>query len=1036
MEKSTRTIEMGILVSLILLSSSFVIFGTGAVAADPIPELPGIPTGLTAEPGVEQVSLSWNAPASTGGNAIDYYVIYWQKVSSMDGGPFIPISSVNEIIMRVGIELPDHTNDFSAVITGLHYQSWSLDFRYSYNFSIAAHNTAGTGPQCIPTQANPYSISSISAYTISGNGQVNIKWELQPDYRGNGAPILYYVINQDGVDVMHTLGSSVYSATITGLTNGHTYNFSVAEHTTWGDFGQYNLTATPMAIPDAPTDLSATVGNGHVTLSWAAPANSGESFIKGYSVYQDNSIVADSPGTSITITGLTNNRTYSFLVAAHNSLNSYTEGLWSSPVQAAPTHETASSPSGLTSTPGDGKVDLSWSTPSTDGGAAIDHFTIYQNDTSLVNVTDNSATITGLKNNVSYSFAVSAHNYVGSSPRSNAILATPYTFPDAPTGLAVAIGNGQVTLSWNAPLFDGGRDIDYYIVHQDGVALPYHLTGPSTIISGLNNSQTYSFTVSAHNRAGIGPQSTEVTAVPSPGKAVPDAPTGLVATPGNAEVSLVWIAPSNNGGAPIDYYQVYVDGIIRSEHYLTTSTTITGLTNDQQYIFTIVAHNSVGEGSKSSATAVTPTAMTKVPGIPTGLTAMPGNTQISLVWTAPNDTGGAYIDYYVLYQDGLEISHTTTTSETVIGLTNGQSYNYTVAAHNSVGLGLPSSYTVASPSKTVPTEPLDVKAVSVDSGTAIELTWSEPMNDGGYALSSYSIFRSENSGGIELLTSIDPTVHLYVDRSVTLGESYRYRVQAINQLGGSPLSSGTSSIIAHSLVSLKIDTESSASSLGIVNVLAGQISTLASGQPLAGFDIDLSYSLNNGISWIDLSPVRSDESGSFSTSWIPTSSGVYLIKAKWDGSSQYPSASSTFNLAITLSSTNDVFTVRSNSTISNLMFNSVTKDLGFTVNGVTGTGGYTEVVISKELVSNGNDIKITIDAKEINYTLRSTATSWVLYFTYHHSSHDVVASLEGNRGTSSSWSDNRTTIIVISVVVAVALAEFALVYMKRRSKQK
>ena len=871
----------------------------------------------------------------------------------------------------------NHTNDFSAVnhrdrIISLGH--WTLPI---LTISMAAGNAAGTGPQCVPTQANPYGISEIYLTTTSGNGQVTIQWELLPEFRGNAAPILYYVINQDGVDVMHTIGSNVYSATITGLTNGHTYNFSVAEHTAWGDFGQKNTTATPMAIPDAPTGLSATVGNGHVSLSWIAPANSGESFIKGYSVYQDNSIVADSPGTSITITGLTNNQTYRFLVAAHNSLNYYTEGPWSSEVQATPTHETASSPTDLISTPGDGKVDLSWSTPSTDGGAAIDHFTIYQNGTSLVNVTGNSATITELKNNVSYSFAVSAHNYVGNSPRTNAVLVTPYTFPDAPTGLTVTIGNGQVTLSWNAPLFDGGGDIDYYIVHQDGAALPYHLTGPSTIITGLTNGQTYSFTVSAHNRAGIGPQSTEVTAVPSPGKTVPDAPTELIATPGNAEVSLVWIAPSNNGGAAIDYYQVYVDGIIRSEHYLTTSTTITGLTNEQQYSFAIVAHNSVGEGSKSSATAVTPTAMTTVPGMPTGLTATSGNTQISLAWKAPNDTGGAVIDYYVVYQDGLDISHTTTPSDTVIGLTNGQSYNYTVAAHNSVGLGLPSLYAVASPSKTVPTEPLDVTAVSVDSGTAIELTWSEPMNDGGYAVSSYSIFRSENAGGIVLLTSIDPTVQRYVDRSVTLGESYRYRVQAINQLGASPLSSGTPSIIAHSLVSLKIDTESSASSLGIVNVLAGQISTLASGQPLAGFDIDLSYSLNNGISWIDLSPVRSDESGSFSTSWIPTSSGVYLIKAKWDGSSQYPSASSTFNLAITLSSTNDVFTVRSNSTISNLMFNSVSKELGFTVNGVTGTSGYTEVVISKELVANGNDIKITIDAKEIDYTLRSTATSWV-----------------------------------------------------------
>ena len=80
-----------------------------------------------------------------------------------------------------------------------------------------------------------------------------------------------------------------------------------------------------------------------------------------------------------------------------------------------------------------------------------------------------------------------------------------------------------------------------------------------------------------------------VTATPIAALTVPDAPTGLVATPGNNQVSLSWTAPINDGGVVIDYYLIYLNGIARPDHYLTTSTTITGLTNDIQYTFSVVA---------------------------------------------------------------------------------------------------------------------------------------------------------------------------------------------------------------------------------------------------------------------------------------------------------------------------------------------------------------------------------------------------------------------------------------------------------------
>jgi hypothetical protein len=86
--------------------------------------------------------------------------------------------------------------------------------------------------------------------------------------------------------------------------------------------------------------------------------------------------------------------------------------------------------------------------------------------------------------------------------------------PGAPTDLAATAGDGQVSLSWNAPENDGGAAIEYYIVYQNGVALPDHLTSTSAVITGLTDGVEYTFAVAAKNSAGIGPQSEAVTTSP------------------------------------------------------------------------------------------------------------------------------------------------------------------------------------------------------------------------------------------------------------------------------------------------------------------------------------------------------------------------------------------------------------------------------------------------------------------------------------------------------------------------------------------
>ncbi|HEY3421455.1 MAG TPA: NosD domain-containing protein [Methanomassiliicoccales archaeon] len=276
------------------------------------------------------------------------------------------------------------------------------------------------------------------------------------------------------------------------------------------------------------------------------------------------------------------------------------------------------------------------------------------------------------------------------------------TIPGVPTGLIATAGNGQVGLVWSAPSSNGGAAIDYYIVYQGGADVK-HISGTTYTVAGLANGHSYSFTVAAHNPAGTGAQTSSVSSTPI---SVPNVPTGLTAIAGNGQVALNWTAPSFNGGTAIDHYIVYQGGIDVA-HVASTSTTITGLVNGQSYSFAVSAHGSAGIGTQSSPVVSIPFT---VPGVPTGLKAIAGTGRVSLNWTAPSSNGGTAIDYYVIYQDGADVKHASSTSYTVAGLTGGQSYSFKVTAHNAAGTGAQTS--------TVSSTPVNVPSITLGWGTA------------------------------------------------------------------------------------------------------------------------------------------------------------------------------------------------------------------------------------------------------------------------------------------------------------------------------
>ena len=220
-------------------------------------------------------------------------------------------------------------------------------------------------------------------------------------------------------------GSSTITATFTptdtSLYAGNSKSFTIS------------VSAT---APAAPTGLTANAANGSVALSWTAGSNGGSAitdYLIQYSTDQSTwSTFADgtSATTSATVSGLTNGTLYFFRVSATNAINT---GPASSVVSATP--NVPPTPTGLTATPGNSSVALSWTAGTYDGPDVTDYLIQYSTDQSTWSTfadgtsSATSATVSGLTNGTQYFFRVSAANALGASANSSVASTTPVAPP-------------------------------------------------------------------------------------------------------------------------------------------------------------------------------------------------------------------------------------------------------------------------------------------------------------------------------------------------------------------------------------------------------------------------------------------------------------------------------------------------------------------------------------------------------------------------------------------------------------------------------
>ena len=159
----------------------------------------------------------------------------------------------------------------------------------------------------------------------------------------------------------------------------------------------------------------------------------------------------------------------------------------------------------------------------------------------------------------------------------------------------------------------------------------------------------------------------------------------------------------------------------------------------------MTAKNTIGTSPSSApSNAVTPTTGATAPGAPTGVTATAGNGQATVAFTVPGSDGGSTITGYTVTSTPGNLHVGGTASPiTVTGLTNGQSYTFTVTATNAIGTSQPSAVSSAVTPAFVPVAPgaPTVVAATAGNGYAV-VTFTPPASDGGTAITGYTVTAS------------------------------------------------------------------------------------------------------------------------------------------------------------------------------------------------------------------------------------------------------------------------------------------------------
>ena len=502
---------------------------TGIDAPEAVDDLAATAASATA------IDLKWTAPGN-GGSSITSYRLE-RKTGTAD-----------YTLVSLSIKA-DATS----------YADSSLAPGTAYAYRIRAVNAVGSGawsnePAAATPAIAPEAVDDLAATAASATA-IDLKWTAP----GNGgSSITSYDLERKKASGSYTLVSSTIAADAESYADSslapataYIYRIRAVNGVGSGDWSNGVRATTPADVPEVVSTLAATATSATaINLTWTAPGDGG-SAITGYRLERKAgvggytlvslSIAADA--TSHTDSGLNAGTTYTYRIRAVNAVGN---GGWSSEASATTGSTMPGAPTSLgAAANGQTQIDLSWTAPSSDGGAAISGYKIEVSDdggttwTNLVNDTSSTTTSyshTGLTAGTTRHYRVSAINTAGTGAASNvASAATANAANAAPEAVddlaATSASTSAINLTWTAP-GDGGSAITRYRLERKTASGSYSVVSSSIATdatsyadSSLSAGTAYTYRLRAVNAVGNGGWSNQPSATTAAETALPPPPS-------------------------------------------------------------------------------------------------------------------------------------------------------------------------------------------------------------------------------------------------------------------------------------------------------------------------------------------------------------------------------------------------------------------------------------------------------------------------------------------------------------------------------
>jgi PKD repeat protein len=269
-------------------------------------------------------------------------------------------------------------------------------------------------------------------------------------------------------------------------------------------------------------------------------------------------------------------------------------------------------------------------------------------------------------------------------------------------------------------------------------------------------------------------------------------PRQVTATAGNASATVSWLPQGTD--PPTGTRQNYTATATPGGQSCTTpnaaalTCTVTGLEVGTSYTFRVRANTTVGPSPQSKASnAVTPFGKPSAPG---SVGAKAGNHQATVTWTAAQPNGKPVTKYVVTrLPGGVTKAVDGSARKTVFKkLKNGTAYHFTIAAVNAAGRG-PAATTKNVTPVGPPTKVTNVTAKGGNNSAVVKWGAAKPN---GSPILHYKIVSSDGHHRV-----VGANARQVKMTSLKAGQSYKFRVRAINKVGSGPWSAWTKAVRVH-----------------------------------------------------------------------------------------------------------------------------------------------------------------------------------------------------------------------------------------------